>query len=138
MTDILIAALAGHRAGRYVAIDALSASHVENRERLMLWATHEGLPDWQVKIRLFFYDMWTCPHCVGFWLTCIASLALATRWRWLRFLVGCWAAAGVQSTLASFQMANDVQADLAEAQTQIAEAEMELAREADTDNSLPD
>lgn len=100
--DIVLAALAAHRAARAVAVDTITQPL---RERLEEWSVTDGISDRQLAVREKVVELVHCPHCIGFWLS-LCALA-ATRVRWLRPVVAWWAVAGIQSTLASVQQAAD-------------------------------
>jgi len=114
MLNLLLAGFAGHRAARAVAVDDITEHW---RTSLVIWSIHHEASDAQVKRRTFFADLVTCPHCVGFWLTATAVLALATGNRWLRLAVTIWAAAGVQALLTSAETRLDGIPAVGESQT---------------------
>jgi uncharacterized protein DUF1360 len=98
LPTLLVLGLASFRATRFVVFDSLTDPF---RERIEMWhaVKHES---WiRTKIR----DLFSCPYCVGFWLSLITLLVYVSavdQWSgtslWVH-AVEVWAVAGVQALL---------------------------------------
>jgi len=81
-TDLALAGFAGFRAARAVAIDSITEPI---RTRVDHAASQPGrFQPVQEKLA----ELISCPHCVGFWLTATAWVALRSDSGLLKFVVG--------------------------------------------------
>lgn len=105
---LIVVALAAYRVARLVALDTISLPF---RERLFSFAYDEEHPvegdgEWvaapRAGWRTWLYDLFTCPLCVGVWV----SAGLYAAWRWwdtdpVRAVIVVLAVAGAQCFLAT-------------------------------------
>lgn len=87
----VVLAFAAYRMGRAIALDDISLPF---RDRLYAFAwddeggtveTRDGervlVPRARAGWRTWLYSLFTCPLCIGFWISC----ALYAAWRWLDY-----------------------------------------------------
>ena len=107
---VVIAGLLGYRLARLIAVDAITEPL---RNRMARWAYPKTLiahtdsppePAPRHKGREFLFDLVSCIHCVGVWVTVPASLVISSQLINASILVHlaiAVAAAGLESYLAS-------------------------------------
>lgn len=106
---VVVAALAGYRLARLVAVDSITESL---RVRLSEWAYRTPEPPEEppgkltrgMRGRRYIYELLSCVHCVGVWITIPLSLVLSCQLidaSWIVHLAIAVAAAGLESYMAS-------------------------------------
>lgn len=121
----LVVAFAGYRMGRAVAQDEITEPF---RKMLYRWTyevpervverefeeakedpdAHQKPPTKPRPERRYIYDLFTCPLCIGFWITLVIGLVASanlTDASWIQHLLLAVAATGVQAWMSLREMA---------------------------------
>lgn len=70
---VVIVAFAGYRLARAVAVDEITSPF----RRLLYRRAYESLPP--RRSRVFLSDLFSCPLCIGFWMTLVLGLVASTN-----------------------------------------------------------
>lgn len=110
LVGVVVAALAGFRLARAVALDTISRTPREWIWRRAFLVTGWAGPDeaaWTPTVLsrpwAWVYGLVSCPFCVGFWLT-LGLYGLWTEASWARWPLLALAATGVQAALTSWTL----------------------------------
>jgi hypothetical protein len=105
---VVVAGLVGYRLARLIAVDTITEPA---RMRLSRWAhaisiggENPDVPNRPSKIRTWLFDLVTCVHCVGVWVTIPLSLIISAQLLDASIIVHlaiAVAATGLESYLAS-------------------------------------